>query len=296
MRVPDFVIAGAYRGGTTTLRTWLDDHPQVYMPSLAEPSFFAFDEGAYPPHMLEGAKDPFRRRRTTSYDDYLQLFGSAPDTSVVGECSPEYLRAPGSAARIADAIPDCRVIFSLRNPVDRVISDWKMCRRDGVEKLGLRAALEVVDQRNESGEFGGHYLATSRYAEGLGEFFDAFPRSKILVLIQERWTTDSHVAAQQVAEFLDLDSTLFSGLLPSTNRSGIPTSRLAQYVWAARRRAAPYFSGRIPLPMKQKIDRCLETTLDQSVNPDDREHVRLLLEGEIRNISQLIRDEVPEWT
>jgi hypothetical protein len=296
VNLPDFVIAGAYRGGTTTLRRWLGEHPQIFMPSLAEPSFFAFDDGAYPPHMLEGANDLFRRRRTTSFDDYLQLFQSAPSGAIRGECSPEYLRATGSAARIAETLPDCRVIFSLRNPVDRLISDWKMCRRDGAEKLGLRAALDLAAERNEHGEFGGHYLATSHYAEGLMEFFETFPRSNILVLIQERWTKNPHLAAQQLGEFLDVDTSLFNHDLATTNRSGIPTSRFAQYAWTARRRAAPYLSGHIPQPVKRAIERRLETTLDDSVNAEDRNHVRSLLAGERANVSQVIGDEVPEWT
>lgn len=296
MSLPDFVIAGAHRGGTTTLRTWLGEHSQIFMPSLAEPSFFAFDEGSYPPHMLEGANDPFRRRRTTSLDDYLQLFESAPHGSTLGECSPEYLRAPGSAARIADSLPDCRVIFSLRNPVDRAISDWKMCRRDGAEKFDLRAALDLVEQRGESGEFGGHYLATSRYATGLVEFFDSFPRSNILVLIQERWTKNPRLTAQQLGEFLDVDSSLFDNNLPMANRSGIPTNRLARHAWSARRRAAPYLSSRIPQPIQRTIDRRLERSLDDSVSTEDRDHVRSLLAGESALIAHVIGDEVPEWT
>lgn len=295
MTLPDFVIAGAYRGGTTTLRRWLGDHPQVFMPALAEPSFFAFDEGTYPPHMLEGSNDAFRRRRTTSANAYEQLFDSAPEGSVAGECSPEYLRAPGSAKRILDALPDCRVILSLRNPVDRLISDWKMCSRDGVESLGLRAALETADQRNESGEFGGHYLATSRYTEGLLEFFEVLPRSNVLVLIQERWTATPAAAARQLGEFLHLDSTLFNRELPRTHLSGIPTSRLARHAWTVRRRAAPYLSGRVPQSLQGVIDRRLETTLDTDVSVEDRDHVRSLLATEITNISHVIDDEVPEW-
>lgn len=296
MSPPDFVVAGAYRAGTTTLRTWLADHPDVFMPSLAEPSFFAFDRGSYPRYMLEAKNDPFRRRRTTTWEQYLQLFDPAPPGSVVGECSPEYLRAPGSASRLADALPDCRVILSLRNPVDRLISDWKMCRRDGVEDLGLRQAVDAVEQRDSQGQFGGHYLATSRYGPGLREFFEVFPRSNILVLIQERWTANPGDAARQLGGFLDIDGALLERQLPSSNRSGVPTGRLGKLAWSMRRRAAPLLSSRVPRPVRTFVDRRLESMLDSSVVASDRDHVQALLAEEITSVSRLIGDEVPEWT
>ncbi len=296
MSPPDFVIAGAYRAGTTTLRTWLADHPEIFMPSLAEPSFFAFDQGNYPRYMLKAKNDPFRRRRTTTWEQYLHLFDAAPPGAVVGECSPEYLRAPGSASRLADALPNCRVILSLRNPADRLISDWKMCRRDGVEDLGLRQAVDAVEQRDAQGEFGGHYLATSRYTQGLLEFFDEFPRSSILVLIQERWTASPDDAARRLGEFLDIDSALFERQLPSNNRSGVPTSRLAKLAWSMRRRAAPLLSSRVPRSVRTFVDHRLESMLDSSVEGADRDHVRSLLAEEIASVSRLIGDEVPEWT
>ena len=201
------------------VRTWLGEHPQIFMPSLAEPSFFAFDDGSYPPHMLEGANDLFRRRRTTSFDDYLQLFQSAPSGAIRGECSPEYLRATGSAARIAEALPDCRAIFSLRNPVDRVISDWKMCRRDGAEKLGLRAALDLTDERNERGEFGGHYLATSRYTEGLVEFFEK--RSEIIDTLSGKLKVPAEELPDRVEQLIKNNKKLTKQSKAASKQNGV---------------------------------------------------------------------------
>ena len=295
MTQPDFVIAGAYRSGTTTLRTWLAQHPDVFMPALAEPSYFAFDSGRYPEFMLQGANDPFARRRTTRLEEYLRLFEHSQGAAVVGECSPEYLRAPGSASRLAAHNPECRVVITLRSPADRLISDWMMCRRDGVEALDLAEAVVAIQDRRASGSFGGHYEATSRYAEGLSEFLDAFPPEQLLVLIHEQWINTPQNSAEIIGTFLGIDPNGFAPEFPQSNSGGTPTGRLSAALWNARRRAAPILGARVPDALQRPIDRWLAGTLDKSVSAKDRSIVRSILADENDAVRNLLGKRLREW-
>src|SRR5436190_1060453 len=108
-RVPDFFIAGHPKCGTTALYLMLKNHPQVFMPEVKEPRYFAADQRS--PH---GRHPPRDRPRTM--EGYLTLFAQARPDQLVGEASPNYLSSRVAASAIADVQPNARVIAILREP------------------------------------------------------------------------------------------------------------------------------------------------------------------------------------
>lgn len=298
---PDVVIAGAYRSGTTTLRHMLDTHPDLYFPRLAEPSFFGFDDGKPPRHLLMGEHDPFRRRRINHWHGYQELYRNVGSDQLACDCSPEYLRAPGSFSRLAQTRPDVRVIVTLRHPVSRLISDWQMCRRDGVEPLGLRDALAASDEREATGSFGGHYLATSRYSTQLPELFAEIPRSQILILIHEEWTLDQPAALASIADFLgiqpfaEVDGSTEDSPSRAHNRSGEPSNAAVAAIFRLRRRLAPHLGGRVPLVIQRQVDHWLQRGLQRSLSEADVAYVEELLAGEVRATERVCGQDIPQW-
>src|SRR5262245_16436607 len=115
---PNFFIVGAAKAGTTSLHAYLSAHPQVFMPALKEPHYFADFE-------LSPEFDNFMPviRDQPAYQD---LFRGSQGSTAVGEASPSYLCDPAAAARIKAAIPDAKIVISLRNPVDRAYSHYLM--------------------------------------------------------------------------------------------------------------------------------------------------------------------------
>ncbi len=106
---PNFFIVGAPKCGTTALYEYLRPHPNIFMPELKEPHFFAKDLGTYP--------------RIKTLEDYTGLFaGSTPEHLRVGEASVYYLRSSVAIANIHGFNPDARIIAMFRNPVDMVYS------------------------------------------------------------------------------------------------------------------------------------------------------------------------------
>src|SRR5579872_6439243 len=135
-RLPNFFIAGAPKAGTTSLYHYLSQHPQVYMSPLKEPNYFAAE-------IREDNCDPVVRRRlygeqralrrfldgpmlgphfsgiVSEWEDYLRLFANATTERAVGEASVGYLRSPTAPSRIAEKIPEAKIIVMLRDPADR---------------------------------------------------------------------------------------------------------------------------------------------------------------------------------
>ena len=119
MTLPNFLVIGAPKAGTTSLHLHLRAHPEVFMPELKEPRFFGYEgEG-------ERLKFPIR-----TLEEYTALFDAVTDETAIGEATPHYLVYPGAAQRIHDLLPGARLIASLRDPVERSYSVYQMNLRN----------------------------------------------------------------------------------------------------------------------------------------------------------------------
>jgi hypothetical protein len=198
--LPNFLILGAQKAGTTALYAYLRWHPQVTGPSFKEVSFFdrhyARGERWYRAHF------PARRR------------------AAIGEASPSYLFHPLAPERVAALLPDARLIALLRNPVHRAFSHYQHELALGREPLSFEDALGAEDERlrgeverlSSDPAYFSHawwnytYLARGRYAEQLERWYGAFPRERLLVLFTEELAQDPGGTYRSVLEFLGLEA------------------------------------------------------------------------------------------
>jgi hypothetical protein len=174
MRLPDFLIGGAPRSGTTWLYRALARHPDVYMatPAKPEPKFFLVD-------------DLYAR----GLEHYSRTwFEHVPPGRMAGEKSTDYLESAPAAARIARDLPGVRLVFILREPVDRAHSNFLWTRMNGLEQEDFETALRLEDEREQALtgrlKFSRPYSYFSRglYADLLQPYFDRIDRRRILVL------------------------------------------------------------------------------------------------------------------
>ncbi len=207
-RVPEFFVVGHQKCGTTALHLMLSQHPQVFLPRVKEPRYFAFDLRS-----SAGSRTPKSRPRTL--EGYLALFAEAREDQRIGEVSPQYLRSRVAAAEIARVQPEARIIAIVREPASFIRSFHMQMVSSKVEsERDLRRALELEPRRREGRSIprGCHhpeallYSEHVRYAEQLGRFGEHFPRERMLVLVYEDFRADNEGTLARVLRFLELDA------------------------------------------------------------------------------------------
>ncbi|EPZ44556.1 hypothetical protein N007_10785 [Alicyclobacillus acidoterrestris ATCC 49025] len=144
--LPNFLVIGAAKAGTTALYRYLSQHPEVFMPSIKEPNYFALANREV---RFQGPGDDRTNRSSiTRFADYQALFDEADGYQAVGEASPMYLYTADAANRIHDLIPNVKLIVILRDPVERAHSAYLHLRRDEREPLANFAdAIAAEEER-----------------------------------------------------------------------------------------------------------------------------------------------------
>jgi hypothetical protein len=140
--MPDFLVIGAPKSGTTALNAALARHPGLYMSAVKEPKFFLSDG---PPPTKGGPGDALTyREHIWRRPDYEALFDQAPAGTLRGESTPLYLYDRAALRRIRAALPDAKLIVIVRDPVERAHSNWTHLWSAGLEPVGdfVRACAE----------------------------------------------------------------------------------------------------------------------------------------------------------
>jgi hypothetical protein len=208
--LPDFVIVGAAKAGTTSLFEWLGQHPFVAPACKKEVHFFDYNyfrgEGWYRKHFpSETERDRFAAERGRPF--------------ATGEASPSYLSHHWAPQRLAALLPDAKLLITLRDPIDRAYSQFQMSRREQEEPLQSFGAAIAAEEERLAGELARmqadrwynswpigcwSYLMRSRYAEQLERWLDLFPRERFHFLTLEQLAVDPQGTLDRVHEFLDL--------------------------------------------------------------------------------------------
>jgi Sulfotransferase family len=205
LRFPDFFIVGHHKSGTTALYEMLKRHPQIYMPAVKEPRFFASD--------LRPLAGPAYSHRI---DDYLALFAPARPEQRAGEATPLYLLSETAAEAIAAAAPAAKIVAIFREPASFLRSLHLQFVQAGVEtERDLRRALALQEQRRQGNKLPKRlrrpqmlmYSDHVRYREQLRRFEAVFSAQQMLVLIYDDFRADNEATLRRVLRFLDVDDT-----------------------------------------------------------------------------------------
>lgn len=179
--LPNFVIIGAMKAGTTSLYHYLRQHPEVFMPSTKELHYFVAEKN--------WSRGP---------GWYQRQFAGSDAAVAVGEASPDYAKFPeyeGVAQRVADTLPHARLVYAVREPVERIRSHYLHDVARGRE----RRPIEVAVPGNP------HYLAPSSYALQLEQYLEHFPRERLLVVRSEDLRSRREETMRRVHAFLGVD-------------------------------------------------------------------------------------------
>jgi len=205
MPIPDFLVIGAPKAGTTSLFSYLRQHPGLHLSPRKEPHFFCGAGDDRPPTWTGPIDRVVLDRSIFDRAGYAALFAGA-DGRPVGEASTSYLVDPAVPARVAATNPEARVVALLRDPVDRAYSAWWMWRRDRWDGLDFGAALAAEDDRLARG-WGWHYAyrRTGMYGEHLDRWLGTLGAGRVLAIRSTDLDHDRLATVQRVFAFLGVD-------------------------------------------------------------------------------------------
>jgi hypothetical protein len=222
--LPNFFVIGAMKAGTTSLYQYLRAHPQIFMADDKEPCFF-------------GSKLNWHRGR----EWYESLFHHAGDAIAVGEACTGYTKYPihdGVPERMSQLIPEARLIYLVRHPIERIRSHYEHVHRYGYEKRPLAVAV-LEDPK---------YVGYSRYALQIDQYLKCFAREQLLVVTSENLRSERRGTLRQIFDFLGVDGEWSSSAIDVEH-------------YASRRRVPRPFARQLRrLPGYRRVARAVPST------------------------------------
>lgn len=282
--LPTFFVIGAARAGTTSLHYYLSLHPQIQMSATKEPHYFAGPPGAL----------PYGGPRVDRLDDYRTLFD--PGAQVRGEASPSYAAYPrrqGVPARIKELVPDARLIYLVRDPVDRTVSHYLHAVAVDGERRELAEAVSDFDAANL-------YLCASRYASQLEQYLPHFAADRILIVEQNDLRHARNDTMRKIFAFLEVDSSFESPGFATEYRGSDAGRRYPGWYRAAIDLAAKTPLTLVPAPVRRRLRARVEGAVlppQDDVTLDDPLRARLaeFFSPEIDRFGALTDLDITAW-
>jgi hypothetical protein len=280
-RRPNLFLVGAMKAGTNTLHRLLDGHPDIFMSKKPkEPSW------------LVGSNSGL------SEDWYLGLFSAAGEARYRGEASTDYTRAP-RLARAAEKIkayaPDARILYIMRDPLDRALSHYWWDVQYSAEG---RSFKEAASRSRE-------ILDVGHYAMQIAPYLDVFGREKVHVMTLEALTTNAPVVLAALWRFLELppaDVMQGAAAPPRYNPGHDQVQKLAGAAFISRLKDTPVWSAAkavVPPRLRRRAMNSLSKPVERVISVEQMQEaataLRPRLLEETAALSKLLGREFPEW-
>lgn len=292
-KLPNMLIIGAAKSGTSSLYRYLAQHPDVFMSGFKEPHFFVWDGREYD---IQGpGVERVGRRMITDLGSYLNLFSDVTHERIRGEASTGYLHTPGVADRIKNYVPDAKLIAILRNPIDRAYSAFLHAQREGLEPIeDFERALQEDPIRARDRWIGLTLYATvGMYAEQLERYMTVFPCEQLRVYLFDDLVREPVRLSQDAFRFLGIDDTFEPDVTERANRGrAIRSVRLRSLATTVR--ATPL--GRwLPSRPARAFLRIMNEAPIERLSPDIRRKLSEVFESDVGRLSQLLHRDLSAW-
>lgn len=292
-KLPNFLIIGAAKGGTTSLYHYLDQHPQIYMSPVKEPRFFALEGEEL---NFQNPDKAINQTSITSLSEYYKLFGDVTDETAVGEASPLYLYSSKAVERIAHYVPDAKLIAVLRNPVDRAYSCYK--HLIALEPFSFADALKEEENRiQKNWAHLWHYQRAGYYYEQLKRYFERFDKAQIRVYLFDNLKNRPLEVVQDTLSFLEVDPS-FVPDLAYKNVSNNPKVKFLQNILNGKNSVRSSLKQVLPSPLRTSAASRIRSWNSKDFPPIEHDVRARLTEGykeDILNLQQLIGQDLSHW-
>jgi len=300
MAMPDFLVIGAPKAGTTALHVALAGHPGLYLSAIKEPKFFLSDG---PPPVRGGPGDALTyREHVWRVQDYEALFDPAPPGTLRGESTPLYLYDRAAMRRIRQAVPYAKLIVIVRDPVERAHSNWTHLWSAGLEPVGdfVRACGEEERRIAAGWASFWHYTGLGRYGEQLQYLYTLFPREQVLVIRYRLLVDDPAQTLDRICAFLGVAQGILAQI-PRQNVTSHPESTLGHRAVSLAQRAGSAVGGRIPGLTTATLTGPLERFLQRHsrerrpLSWQQRQELLPRFESDIELLESVLGEEFRDW-
>jgi Sulfotransferase domain len=292
MTMPNFLIIGAMKSGTTALYYYLEQHPEIYMSPVKEPNFFSSQE-------QENVVDT-----VTDIGTYQNLFRGAAGKKAIGEASHSYLYEPSAAAEIRRYLPGASLIAILRNPVDRAYSHFLHMVRSGTEPIDDFARALQEEERVvgiHEGRIFQDYIGRGLYYDQLKRYFETFPREQVKVYLYEDLSGAPVSTVQDAFRFLKVDASFVPDVSLRRNVSGHPKYKVLDGL--LRRQSRIKHAAKIYLParMRWRLSKAFDDLKTRNLvkppplDPEVRQQLIGVYREDIIRVQELIHRDLSGW-
>jgi Sulfotransferase family len=213
MNLPNFLIVGVQKAGTTSIYNYLNEHPQVYMSPIKETNFLEKDWETIAPELC-------KKQKIRTIEEYSQLFQNVKDEIAIGEASPNYLfHYQTSINRIQRYVPNAKQIVILRDPAERAYSDYLMHVRDCVGDRSLSDQIKYSSHKS-------FILRKGFYYEPLQHYINTFGNKKIKVYLYEDLCKDPFEFMKSIYQFIEVNDSFQANISKKAQVAQIPKNKM----------------------------------------------------------------------
>lgn len=291
MTLPNFLIVGVQKAGTTSIYNYLREHPQVYMSLVKETNFLEKDWENLPPEQQN-------KNGIVTLDKYCELFADVKEEIAIGEASPNYLfHYESSAARIKKYVPNAKLIVVLRNPIERAYSDHLMHIRDAI---GYRSLSEQIKYSSHKS----FILRKGFYYAPLSYYFDRFGQEQVKVFFYDDLCDNPQKFMQDIYQYLEVNEQFEPNTAKKAQVAKIPKNKTINNLLKKnnilRNTATNILKTVMPVETRQRLRKRLIDLNSQHkkqvpMSPEERQQLIELYREDVLQLQDLVRRDLSNW-
>lgn len=275
--LPNFIVIGAGKAGTTSLWGYLREHPQIFMSNPKELNFFTTEHNWH--------------RGLAWYESYFENTG---DAIAVGEVTGSYANWPNFAGvpeRMVKVLPNAKLIYVIRHPIERIVSAFKYMSLRGDEHLPMDRAIRENPM----------YLSVSSYATQIEQYLKVYPADRLHVVLSEQMRDDRAATIRNVFEFLGVDPDIELEILNHEfNRTDRKLREPRELMrWAKTVPGYKQVVGALPKPLKnlgRKVGtRDIIAQEEMRLSDETRAFIQESLQDDLRSLRNHLGDDFDCW-
>ncbi|WP_035800782.1 sulfotransferase family protein [Crocosphaera chwakensis] len=194
IKLPNFLIVGIQKAGTTSVYNYLKQHPEVYLSPVKETDFLEKDW-----EKLIEQGHQFKPKKIVTFEQYKNLFKGVKNEIAIGEISPNYLfHYKTSTELIKRYVPNAKLIAILRNPVERAISDYLMHVREAQSNTSLKEQIQYKSDKS-------FVIIKGKYYQPVKHYFEHFGREQVSIFLYDDLRKNSKKFIQDIYKIIGVD-------------------------------------------------------------------------------------------